>query len=91
MERWSFSAESASSASLMELYQLLKASDENRPQALQIQRELVRRARVQGLTTRLIVRALVGGVGKRRERALIVKEWCEALGLTEAEAKRIAG
>lgn len=41
---WSISVKNAGTATLMELYQLLKASDENRPQALEIQRELVRQA-----------------------------------------------
>jgi hypothetical protein len=37
------------------------------------------------------VRILVAGVGKKRERVLIAREWCDALGLTEDEAGRLAG
>lgn len=88
---WSVSVKTTSSAALTELYQLLKGSKENRSQALEIQKELVERARAEGLTTQEIVNALVAGVGKKSERAEIAKEWCEALGLTETEAKRLAG
>ena len=35
---WSISAENMSAATLMELYQLMKDSNENRDQAVQIQR-----------------------------------------------------
>ena len=89
--RWSIGVKNASTATLMELYQLLNASDENRPQALEIQRELVRRARAEGLTTREIVRILVAGVGTKRRRGLIAREWCDALEITETEAGRMAG
>ena len=88
---WSVSVKNASTATLMALYQLLKASDENRPQALEIQRELVRRARAEALTTHEIVRILVAGVGTKRQRGLIAMEWCDALGVTEIEARRLAG
>ncbi len=74
---------------LMELYRLLKESDDRR-QAVEIQRELVGRAREEGLTIREIVRTLVAGVGKRSDRAAIASEWYEALGITEKEAKRLA-
>lgn len=87
---WSISVRSLSTATLMELYRLLKESDDKR-QTAEIQRELVSRARAEGLTTQEIVDALVASVGKRRERAAIASEWCEALGLTEMEAKRLAG
>jgi hypothetical protein len=87
---WSISVKNASAATLMELYQLLNASDENRPQALEIQRELVRRARAERLTPQEILRILVAGVGTKRRRGLIAREWCDALGITETEARRMA-
>ena len=85
---WSISVKGMNTATLMELYQLLK---DNRKKALEIQRELVERAKAQGMTTQEILNTLVTGVGKKTERAAIAKEWCAALGLTEAEAKRLAG
>ena len=88
---WSVNVKNVSSASLMELYQLLKASDDNREQAREIQRELVSRARAAGMKTRDIMRVLVAGVTRKRERAVIAKEWCNALGLQENEARRLVG
>lgn len=86
---WSFRPESMSTATLMELYQLLKGS-KNRRQAVAIQKELVRRAQAEGLTIHEIVDVLVAGIGKKSLRAAIAREWSEALGLTEEEAKRLA-
>lgn len=86
---WSISMKSLSSATLMELYRLLKESDDRR-QAVEIQRELVARARKEGLTIREIVRTLVAGVGRRSDRAAIASAWYEALGIAEKEAKRLA-
>lgn len=88
---WSVNLKATSTATLVELYQLLKGSTEQRPQALAIQKELVERARLEGLTTEEILGVLVVGVGTRNERAAIAKEWCEALGLTADEARRLAG
>ena len=88
---WSISVKGASTATLMELYGLLKESKEDRLQAIQIQQELVERARAEGLTTQQILNALVAGVGNKSRRAEIAKEWCKALGLTEKEATRRAG
>ena len=82
---WSVDLKGASTATLVELYELLKKSKESRSQAREIQRELVERAKAAGLTTQEIVNALVAGVGKKTERAAIAKEWCVALGLTETE------
>lgn len=87
---WSISAKRASTASLMDLYRLLKGSEEHRTKALEIQKELVRRAMAGGRTTREVVNTLVAGAGKR-ERAEIAREWAEALGVTEAEFRRLAG
>ena len=87
---WSISVKSISTATLMELYQLLKESGD-KSRVVEIQGELVKRARAEGLTTQEIVRALVAGVGKKRERAAIAREWSEALRLTEKEARRLAG
>lgn len=53
-------------------------------------RELVQRARAEGVTTQEIVRILVAGVGTKRQRRLIAREWCDALGITEIEARRMA-
>ena len=80
---------SLSTATLMELYRLLRHRDDRR-QAVGIQRELVGRARAEGLTLRDIVRTLVAGVGKRSDRAAIASAWYEALDVTEKEAKRLA-
>jgi len=71
----------------MELYQLLR---HDKTRALQIQEELVARAEAQGMTTQEILHTLVAGVGTKTKRAVIGKEWVEALRLTEAEAKRRA-
>ncbi len=56
-----------------------------------IQRELVNRERHQGLSTEEIVDILVANVPTKRARGEIARQWCEALGLTEKEAKRLAG
>jgi len=88
---WSIRVKGLSTAALMELYQLLKGSARNRVQALEIQTELIARARAGGLTTQEIVKALVAGVGKKSERGEIAKEWSSALGITEHEARRLAG
>lgn len=87
---WSIRVKGLSTATLMELYQLLKGSAENRVQALEVQAELIARARAEGLTIHEIVKALVTGVGKKSERGDIAKEWCSALGITEREARRLA-
>ena len=79
-----------STATLAELYRLLKDSKDNR-QAVEIQKELVRRAKAESLTIQDIVDVLVAGIGKKSLRAAIAREWSEALGLTEEEAKRLAG
>ena len=81
---------SASTATLAELYRLLEGSRDP-SKRIEIQRELVKRARDQGLSTREIVEILVANVRTRRARGQIAKEWAEALGLTEREAKRLAG
>ena len=60
-------------------------------QVIAIQKELVRRAKAEGFTTQDIVDVLVAGVGRKTARAAIAREWAEALGLTEEEAKRLAG
>jgi hypothetical protein len=78
-----------STATLLELYQLLKDSSD-RSHVVEIQKELVTRARAQGLTTRDILAALVAGVGKKADRVAIASAWCEALGLTDREARRRA-
>ena len=88
--RWSVNIGKASSATLLELYQLLATSEENPQQVLEIQRELVGRARAKGLTTQAIVKTLVTGVRTRRAREEVALAWAEALGLTESEAKRMA-
>jgi hypothetical protein len=84
---WSVSVKSARTETLMELYELLKG---DRTGALEIQKELVDRARATGMTTQEIMRTLVRGVVKKSERTAIAREWAEALGLKEAEAKRLA-
>jgi hypothetical protein len=55
---WSVDLKGASTATLVELYELLKESKENRSQAREIQKELVARAKAAGLTTQEIVNAL---------------------------------
>jgi hypothetical protein len=85
---WSIRPESMSSAALMELYQLLKGSKDRR-HAVKIQKELVRRSKAEGLTIQEIVEVLVAGIGQKRLRAAVAREWSEALGLTEEEAKRL--
>ena len=87
---WSIRLEGMSTATLMELYRLLKESNDKR-QAIEIQKELVRRAKAEGMTIQEIVDVLVAGIGRRSLRAAIAREWAEALGLTEEEAKRLAG
>lgn len=59
-----------STATLMELYQLLNDSSD-RSHVVEIQKELVASARAQGLTNRDILAALVSGVGKKSDRAAI--------------------
>ena len=81
---------SASTATLAELYRLLEGSA-NPSKRIEIQRELVNRARHQGLSTEEIVKILVANVPTKRARGEIAKQWCAALGLTEKEAKRLAG
>lgn len=88
---WSIRVKGLSSTTLMELYQLLKGSAGNRVQALEVQAELIARAGAEGLTTQEIVKALVAGVGKKSDRGEIAKEWYPALGITEREARRLAG
>src|SRR2546425_11403752 len=60
---WSVDLKGASTATLVELYELLKKSKESRSQAHEIQKELVERAKAVGLTTQEIVNALVAGGG----------------------------
>lgn len=87
---WSISAESYGTRTLVELYGLLEGHP-NRAQRHLIQRELVNRALREGLSTQDILNTLTRGVGTKRGRSAIAKEWCNALGLSEAEAKRLAG
>jgi hypothetical protein len=81
---------SASTATLAELHRLLEGST-NPSKRIEIQRELVNRARHQGLSTEEIVKILAANAPTKRARGEIAKQWCEALGLTEKEAKRLAG
>ncbi len=81
---------SASTATLAELYRLLEGSPDP-SKRIEIQRELVNRARQQGLSTEDIVEILVAHVPTKRARGDIAKQWYEALGLTEKEARRLAG
>jgi hypothetical protein len=81
---------SASIATLAELYRLLEGSPDP-SKRIEIQRELVNRARHQGRSTEEIVEILVAKVPTKRARREIAKQWCKALGLTEKEAKRLAG
>jgi hypothetical protein len=86
---WSIDPKKYSTKTLAALYRLLDDSPD-KSQRQEIQRELVARAEAQGFTTKEILRALVQGVGSRVERGRIAKEWSEALGLSEKEAKRLA-
>jgi hypothetical protein len=87
---WSINPQNYSAATLAELHSLLNESP-NVSQLRAIQKELVARTeKEQGLTRKEILKVLVAGVGTKRERREIAKEWCEALGMTEAEAKRLA-
>lgn len=87
---WDIDVNSCSPKTLFELYQQLKESEGNAAICLKIKRRLVECMRETGSTNGKIVDILIKGVGSVRERREIAKEWSEALGITEAEFKRLA-
>lgn len=86
---WSVDPKSCSNERLAELLVLLKGS-EHRAQLLEVQREIVERARKAGRTTKELVNGLTRHVVKK-DRAAVAKEWSAALGISEEEFRRIAG
>ena len=85
--RWSVSA---STETLIELYRLLDGMPPMEERDA-IQKEIVSRARAAKLSTKQIIATLVAGVGSKRARGAIAKEWSLALGISESEARRLAG
>ena len=86
---WRVDVESCSIERLAELLVLLQDS-EHRAQLLEVQREIVGRARRAGRTTMELVNGLTRHE-TRKGRAVVAKEWSSALGITEAEFRRISG
>ena len=86
---WRVDVESCSTERLAELLVLLQGS-ENRAQLLEVQQEIVRRARRAGRTTTELVNGLTRHE-TRKGRAVVAKEWSSALGITEEEFRRISG
>lgn len=87
---WIVDVKSCSSEQLVELLEQLEGS-QHKAQVLEIQCELVERARKLGRTTQQIVDGLCRRLPTKRERAVMAKKWSAALGISEEEFKRKAG
>lgn len=87
---WNIDVKSCSPEQLVELLEQLEGS-QHKAQVLEIQRELVERARKLGRTTQQIVDGLCRRLPTKRERTKMAQRWSVALGISEEEFKRMAG
>lgn len=87
---WNIDVKSCSSEQLVELLEQLEGS-QHRSQVLEIQRELIERARKSGRTNQQLIDGLTRRLTTKKERAKMAQKWSAALGISEEEFKRMAG
>ena len=78
--------------SLTEIVNLLRQLDgtKHKDKILELQRELVKRARTEGVNDEAIIRTLTRGVARGLDLDAVAKKWATVLGVSVKEFKRIA-